>query len=46
MEALGKPFGPLALKYNWKDMVLYSLGVGAGFSEIDNGVFEFGDPPP
>jgi len=35
LEALGKPFGSLTLKYDWKDVVLYSLGVGAGFSEID-----------
>ena len=34
MGAVDKPFGPLTLKYDWKDVVLYSLGVGAGFSEI------------
>jgi acyl dehydratase len=27
--------GPFTLKYGWKDVVLYALGVGAGFSEID-----------
>jgi acyl dehydratase len=35
LEAVGKSIGPLTLKYDWKDVVLYSLGVGAGFSEID-----------
>jgi acyl dehydratase len=33
-DAVGKPFGSLTLKYDWKEVVLYSLGVGAGFSEI------------
>jgi acyl dehydratase len=35
LEAVDKPIGPLTLRYDWKDVVLYSLGVGAGFSEID-----------
>jgi acyl dehydratase len=35
LGALGKPFDPRTLKYDWKNVVLYSLGVGAGFSEID-----------
>jgi acyl dehydratase len=35
LDAVGKPIGPLKLKYNWKDVILYSLGVGAGFSETD-----------
>jgi acyl dehydratase len=33
-NAVGKRIGPHTLKYGWKDVVLYSLGVGAGFSEI------------
>jgi acyl dehydratase len=33
-DAVGKRIGPLTLRYDWKDVVLYSLGVGAGFSEI------------
>jgi acyl dehydratase len=35
LSTVGKRIGPLTLKYDWKDVVLYSLGVGAGFSEID-----------
>ncbi len=35
MNAIGKPIGPMIKKYNWKDVVLYALGVGAGFSELD-----------
>ena len=34
LDAVGKAIGPFTLKYGWKDVVLYSLGVGAGFSEI------------
>lgn len=34
-EAVGRRIGPFALKYDWKDVALYALGVGAGFSEID-----------
>ena len=35
MDAIGKPIGPLTKTYTWKDCVLYALGVGAGFSELD-----------
>ena len=35
MDAIGKPIGPIQRNYNWKDAVLYALGVGAGFSELD-----------
>ena len=35
MDAIGKPIGPLTKTYSWKDCVLYALGVGAGFSELD-----------
>ncbi len=35
MDAIGKPIGPLTKAYTWKDCVLYALGVGAGFSELD-----------
>lgn len=35
MEALGKPIGPITKDYNWKDSVLYALGVGAGTSELE-----------
>lgn len=35
MEAIGKKIGPLTKNYTWKDAVLYALGVGAGFSELE-----------
>jgi len=35
MEAVGKPIGPLTKTYTWQDVVLYALGVGAGFSELE-----------
>jgi NAD(P)-dependent dehydrogenase (short-subunit alcohol dehydrogenase family)/acyl dehydratase/putative sterol carrier protein len=35
MDAIGKQIGPLTKTYNWKDVVLYALGVGAGFDELD-----------
>ena len=35
LDAIGKRIGPFTQKYDWKDVVLYALGVGAGFSEID-----------
>lgn len=35
MHALGRPIGPFKRDYTWKDAVLYALGVGAGFSELD-----------
>jgi acyl dehydratase len=34
-DALGKPIGPLKKDYDWKDVILYALGVGAGFGELD-----------
>jgi len=34
MDALGKPLGPFTRHYTWKDAVLYALGVGAGFDEL------------
>ncbi len=35
MDASGKKIGPLARDYTWKDAVLYALGVGAGYNELD-----------
>jgi acyl dehydratase len=35
MEAIGKKIGPLMKDYTWKDAVLYALGVGAGFNELN-----------
>ncbi len=35
LDAIGKQIGPISKDYSWKDAVLYALGVGAGFSEIE-----------
>jgi hypothetical protein len=35
MDAIGKKIGPLKKDYLWKDVILYALGVGAGFDELD-----------
>jgi len=35
MDAIGKQIGPLKKDYEWKDVVLYALGVGAGFDELE-----------
>ena len=34
LDAIGKKIGPVTSEYNWKDIVLYALGVGAGFDEL------------
>ncbi|OQY48045.1 MAG: short-chain dehydrogenase [Desulfobacteraceae bacterium 4572_87] len=35
MSAVGEKIGPLIKEYTWKDVVLYALGVGAGFDELE-----------
>ena len=35
LDALGRKIGPITKKYTWKDLVLYALGVGAGFSDLN-----------
>jgi acyl dehydratase len=35
LDAIGKPIGPLQKAYDWKDVILYALGVGAGVEELD-----------
>ena len=35
LSAIGQPIGPITSKYDWKDAVLYALGVGAGFDELE-----------
>jgi acyl dehydratase len=35
MEAIGRKIGPLKKSYDWKDVILYAVGVGAGFEELD-----------
>ena len=33
-EAAGKPLGPIEKAYDWRDVALYGLAVGAGFSDL------------
>ncbi|MGD9289408.1 MAG: SDR family NAD(P)-dependent oxidoreductase [Desulfobacterales bacterium] len=35
LDAIGKKIGPFTKNYTWKDAVLYALGVGAGFSDLN-----------
>ncbi len=35
LDVIGKRIGPVTTEYTWKDVVLYALGVGAGFDELD-----------
>ncbi len=35
LDAIGEKIGPFTKDYTWKDTVLYALGVGAGFSDLD-----------
>jgi NAD(P)-dependent dehydrogenase (short-subunit alcohol dehydrogenase family)/acyl dehydratase/putative sterol carrier protein len=35
LDAIGKKIGPFTKDYTWKDPVLYALGVGAGFSDLE-----------
>ncbi len=35
LSAVGQELGPLTKTYTWKDVVLYALGVGAGFSNLE-----------
>ena len=35
LDAIGKKIGPLQKEYTWKDVVLYALGVGAGFDNLE-----------
>jgi len=35
LDAIAKKIGPFTKDYTWKDTVLYALGVGAGFSDLD-----------
>ena len=35
LDAIGKKIGPISKDYTWKDAVLYALGVGAGFSDLE-----------
>ncbi len=35
IDAIGESIGPIQRDYTWKDAVLYALGIGAGFSELE-----------
>ncbi len=35
LDCIGKKIGPVSRDYTWKDVVLYALGVGAGFDDLD-----------
>ncbi len=35
LDGIGKKIGPVTRKYDWKDVVLYALGVGAGFDDLE-----------
>ena len=35
LDSIGKKIGPVSKEYIWKDVILYALGVGAGFSDLD-----------
>ena len=35
LDSIGKKIGPLTKDYGWKDVILYALGVGAGFDELE-----------
>ena len=35
LSSIGKKIGPFKKDYDWKDIVLYALGVGAGFDDLE-----------
>ncbi len=35
VKARGETIGPLKKRYSWRDVILYALGVGAGFEELE-----------
>ena len=35
LDAVGQKIGPYTKEYSWKDPVLYALGVGAGFDDLE-----------
>jgi acyl dehydratase len=35
LDMINKPLGPVIREYDWRDVILYALGVGAGFEELD-----------
>ena len=35
LDGIGKKLGPVTRQYSWRELVLYALGVGAGYDELD-----------
>jgi NAD(P)-dependent dehydrogenase (short-subunit alcohol dehydrogenase family)/acyl dehydratase/putative sterol carrier protein len=35
LDSIGEKIGPFEKAYTWKDVVIYALGVGAGFDELE-----------
>ena len=35
MDSIGKKIGPFSRDYTWNDVVLYAMGVGSGFPELE-----------
>ena len=35
LDAIGQRLGPISSEYSWRDLVLYALGVGAGYDELE-----------
>ena len=35
LKAAGQQIGPIKKEYTWKDVILYAMGVGAGFNELE-----------
>jgi NAD(P)-dependent dehydrogenase (short-subunit alcohol dehydrogenase family)/acyl dehydratase/putative sterol carrier protein len=35
LKTIGEKIGPVKKEYTWKDVVLYALGVGAGFDDLE-----------
>ncbi len=35
LDVIGKKIGPASREYDWKDVVLYALGVGAGYDDLE-----------
>jgi NAD(P)-dependent dehydrogenase (short-subunit alcohol dehydrogenase family)/acyl dehydratase/putative sterol carrier protein len=35
LDSIGKKIGPVTREYDWKDVALYALGVGAGFDDLE-----------
>jgi acyl dehydratase len=41
LDTIGKKIGPITKTYTWRDVIIYALGIGSGFGEI-NYVYEKG----